>query len=121
MANLFSNLSTIEIDAFRAQWQKPSKNTGKCGLFIIVNCSNNSSVHFYLSVITTVMWAVFLFNVKVFFFCVADNRFEHGNYLSSNNQFLDGSDDAGFIFVSSELKVTFKPLAINVRAFHHQI
>lgn len=95
---------------------------GKCGLFIIVNCSNNSSVHFYLSVITTVMWAVVLFNVKVFFFlCVADNRFEHGNYLSSNNQFLDGSDDAGFIFVSSELKVNFKPLAINVRAFHHQI
>jgi len=36
---------------------------------------------------------------------VAENRFEHGNYLSSNSQFLDGSDDAGFIFVSSELKV----------------
>lgn len=52
---------------------------------------------------------------------MADNHFEHGNYLSSNNQFLDGSDDAGFIFVSSELKVNFKPLAINVRAFHHQI
>lgn len=33
-----------------------------------------------------------------------ENRFEHGNYLSSNNQFLDSSDDAAFIFVSSELK-----------------
>lgn len=33
-----------------------------------------------------------------------DHRFYHGNYLSSNNQFLDGPDDAGFILVSSELK-----------------
>ena len=39
---------------------------------------------------------------------VAENRFEHGNYLSSNSQFLDGIDDAGFIFVSSEIKVKFQ-------------
>ena len=39
---------------------------------------------------------------------MAENRFEHGNYLSSNNQFLDRNDDAGFIFVSSELKVKYQ-------------
>ena len=39
---------------------------------------------------------------------MAENRFQHGNYLSSNNQFLDSADDAAFIFVSSELKVKFE-------------
>lgn len=32
------------------------------------------------------------------------NSFQHGNYLSSNDQFLDSTNDAGFIFVSSEVK-----------------
>lgn len=41
-------------------------------------------------------------------FCfLAGNTFQHGNYLSSNDQFLDSLDDAGFIFVSSEVKVGF--------------
>ena len=39
------------------------------------------------------------------FSVVAGNRFEHCNYLSSNEQFLDSANDAGFIFVSSEVKV----------------
>ena len=43
-----------------------------------------------------------------FVFVSVDHRFYHGNYLSSNNQFLDGPDDAGFILVSSELKVGIK-------------
>jgi len=38
------------------------------------------------------------------------NRFEHGNYLSSNDQFLDSSNDAAFLFVSSEVKA--KPRAL---------
>lgn len=33
-----------------------------------------------------------------------ENYFEHGNYLSSNEQFLDSINDAGFLFVSSEIK-----------------
>jgi len=41
-------------------------------------------------------------------FCfLTGNSFQHGNYLSSNDQFLDSLDDAGFIFVSSEVKVGF--------------
>lgn len=39
------------------------------------------------------------------FFFLTGNSFQHGNYLSSNDQFLDSLDDAGFIFVSSEVKV----------------
>ncbi|XP_068694962.1 uncharacterized protein [Montipora foliosa] len=38
------------------------------------------------------------------------NYFEHGNYLSSNKQFLESSSDAGFLFVSSEIKP--KPLGL---------
>ena len=38
-------------------------------------------------------------------FFLTGNSFQHGNYLSSNDQFLDSLDDAGFIFVSSEVKV----------------
>ena len=41
------------------------------------------------------------------FFFLTGNSFQHGNYLSSNDQFLDSLDDAGFIFVSSEVKVGF--------------
>ena len=40
-------------------------------------------------------------------FFLTGNSFQHGNYLSSNDQFLDSLDDAGFIFVSSEVKVGF--------------
>lgn len=32
------------------------------------------------------------------------NYFEHGNFLTSNEQFLDSTNDAGLLFVSSEIK-----------------
>ncbi|XP_015750905.1 PREDICTED: zinc finger FYVE domain-containing protein 16-like, partial [Acropora digitifera] len=32
------------------------------------------------------------------------NYFEHGNFLTSNEQFLDNTNDAGLLFVSSEIK-----------------
>ena len=51
---------------------------------------------------------------------LADNHFEHGNYLSSNNQFLDGSDDAGFIFVSSEIKVKINNILYKINAVQVQ-
>ena len=47
---------------------------------------------------------LFICPISVFFF-LTGNSFQHGNYLSSNDQFLDSLDDAGFIFVSSEVKV----------------
>ena len=49
------------------------------------------------------LFAVFIY--VLLFFAVAGNRFQHGNYLSSNDQFLDSSNDAGFVLVSSEVKV----------------
>ena len=46
-------------------------------------------------------------SIFCFVFFLTGNSFQHGNYLSSNDQFLDSLDDAGFIFVSSEVKVGF--------------
>lgn len=105
MVNFLLNLSTIEIGTFRAHWRNPSKNMSKCGR-VIVTFPSNSSVHYICQLFLLFCWLLFCWSWRWFpFIFVAENRFEHGNYLSSNNQFLDSSDDAAFIFVSSELKV----------------
>ena len=105
MVNFLLNLSTIEIGTFRAHWRNPSKNMSKCG-WVIVTFPSNSSVHYICQLFLLFLWLLFCWSWRWFpFIFVAENRFEHGNYLSSNNQFLDSSDDAAFIFVSSELKV----------------
>ena len=41
------------------------------------------------------------------FVCVAGHCFEHGHYMASNNPFLDTTENAGLLFVSSELQVSF--------------